>query len=124
MHSDTHRLTRASLELSSSDARKRRAATWVTALVVLMLAGGAALYLYMYQPGAYPLATTAAAAALRTENAGLRSQLERLHMEFEMEKATRAELGRQAGELHAQINDLNNRLEFLAARDTRAIQTN
>ena len=124
MHSDTHRLTRASLELSSSDARKRRAATWVTALVVLMLAGGAALYLYMYQPGAYPRATTAAAAALRTENAGLRSQLERLHMEFEMEKATRAELDRQAGELHAQINDLTNRLEFLAARDTRAIQTN
>ncbi len=122
MHSDTHRLTRASLELSSSDARKRQAATWVTALVVLMLAGGAAVY--RYQPGASPLAMTAATAGLRSENAGLRSQLERLHMEFEMEKATRAELDRQAGELHAQINDLTNRLDFLAARDSRAIQTN
>jgi uncharacterized protein YlxW (UPF0749 family) len=122
MHSDTHRLTRASLELSSSDSRKRRTAIWLTVLVVFPLAAGAALY--TYQPGASPLATTAATAALRTENAGLRSQLERLQMEFEMEKATRAELDRQAGELHAQINDLTNRLEFLAARDTRAIKTN
>ena len=122
MHSDTHRLTRASLELSSSDARKRRAVTWVMLLGALVLAVGAALYLY--QPGASPFATLATTAALKTENAGLRTQLERLHMEFEMEKATRAELDRQAGELHAQINDLTNRLEFLAARDTRAIQTN
>lgn len=122
MHLDTHRLTRASLELSSSDTRKRRAAIGVTVLVVLLLAGGAVLY--VYQPGASPLVMTAATAALRTENAGLRSQLERLHMEFEMEKATRAELDRQAGELHAQINDLTNRLEFLAVRDSRAIQTN
>ena len=122
MHSDTHRLTRASLELSSSDARKRRAVTWVTVLVVLLLAVCAGLYLY--QPGASPLVTPAATAALKTENAGLRTQLERLHMEFEMEKATRAELDRQAGELHAQISDLTNRLEFLAARDARAIPTN
>ena len=120
-HSETHRLTRASLELSSSDTRKRRAATSVTVLVVLLLAVGAALYLY--QPGSSPLATPAATAALKTENAGLRTQLERLHMEFEMEKATRAELDRQAGELHEQINELTNRLEFLAARDTRANQT-
>jgi septal ring factor EnvC (AmiA/AmiB activator) len=121
MHSDTHRLTRASLELSSSDARKRRTAMSTTALVMLLLAGGGALYLH--EPGTSPFAAAAATAALETENAGLRTQLERLNMEFEMEKATRAELDRQAGELHAQINDLTNRLEFLAARDTRANQT-
>ena len=122
MHSDTHRLTRASLELSSSEARKRRTATWVAVLVMLLMAGGGAYYLH--DSGASPFLMTNASGALETENAGLRTQLERLQMEFEMEKATRAELDRQAGELHAQINDLTNRLEFLAARDTRAIQTN
>ncbi len=121
MHSDTHRLTRASLELSSSDARKRRTAMGVTILVMLLLAGGGAYYLH--ESGTSLFAMTATTAALRTENAELRTQLERLHMEFEMEKATRAELDRQAGELHAQINDLTNRLEFLAARDPRANQT-
>jgi septal ring factor EnvC (AmiA/AmiB activator) len=122
MHSDTHRLTRASLELSSSEARKRRTATWVTVLVMLLIGGGGAYYLH--DSGASPFVITATSAALEKENTGLRTQLERLRMEFEMEKATRAELDRQAGELHAQINDLTNRLEFLAARDTRAIQTN
>ncbi len=121
MHSDTHRLTRASLELSSSDARKRRTAMGVTILVMLLLAGGGAYYLH--ESGTSLFATTTTTVALRTENAGLRTQLERLHIEFEMEKATRAELDRQAGKLHAQINDLTNRLEFLAARDTRANQT-
>ena len=121
MHSDTHRLTRASLELSSRDARKRRTVTSVAVLVMLLMAGGGAYYLY--ESGTSPFAMTATAAALETENARLRTQLERLHMEFEMEKATRAELDRQAGELHAQINDLTNRLEFLAARDTRINQT-
>jgi hypothetical protein len=117
MHSDTHRLTRASLELSSRDTRQRRTATWVTVLVMLLMAGGG-----LHESGTSPFAMTATA-ALKTENAGLRTQLERLHMEFEMEKATRAELDRQAGELHARINDLTNRLEFLAARDPRTNQT-
>ena len=39
-----------------------------------------------------------------------------------MEKATRAELNRHAVELHAEINELTNRLEFLAARDGRVDQ--
>lgn len=115
-HADTHRLTRASLELRSRDGRRKRAATVVTVLVVILLAGGAALYLRA------PVASPFAATALARENASLRAELERTRMEFDMERATRAELNRQAGELNARINELTNRLEFLAARDSRINQ--
>jgi septal ring factor EnvC (AmiA/AmiB activator) len=119
-HLDTQRLTRASLELSSRDERRRRTATFVTVLVTLLAAGGGAFYLR--EGGAAPFAASAASPALSQENAALRADLERVRTELDMEKATRAELNREAGELHARINELTNRLEFLAARDTRVDQ--
>lgn len=120
MHSDTQRLTRASLELSSRDERRRRTATFATVLVMLLVAGGGAFYLR--EGGAVPATADGASAALVQENAALRADLERVRTELDMEKATRAELNREAGELHARINELTNRLEFLAARDTRVEQ--
>ena len=117
---DTHRLTRASLELSCRAERRRRTATFVTAVVTLLLAGGGAFYLG--NDGGATWAAPGAAAALAQENEALRAQLERLQTELGVEKATRAELNRQAGELNARIGELTNRLEFLAARDGRADQ--
>lgn len=120
MQSDTQRLTRASLELSSRDERQRQTATFVTVIVMLLLAGGGALYL---QEGGIPaLRSPGAEAAIESENAALRAEVERLQTDLDVEKATRAELNRQAGELHARINELTNRLEFLAARDGRVDQ--
>jgi septal ring factor EnvC (AmiA/AmiB activator) len=120
MHTDTHRLTRASLELSSRDERQRRTATLATVILTLLVAGGGAFYLR--EGGAAPFAASDVSTALSAENAVLRADLERVRTELDMEKATRAELNREAGELHARINELNNRLEFLAARDTRVDQ--
>ncbi len=117
IHSDTHRLTRASLELSSRDERRRRTATFVTVLAMLLAAGGGTLYLR--EGGAAPFAAIDTTGILTQENAALRADLARMRTELEMEKATRAELNREAGELNARINELTNRLEFLAARDTR-----
>lgn len=120
MQSDTQRLTRASLELSSRDERQRQTATFVTVIVMLLLAGGGALYL---QDGRLPaFRSPGAEAAMASENAVLRAEVERLQTDLDVEKATRAELNRQAGELHARINELTNRLEFLAARDGRVDQ--
>ena len=120
MQSDTQRLTRSSLELSSRDERQRQTATFVTVIVMLLLAGGGALYL---QEGGIPAFRSAGAeAAMANENAALRAEVERLQTDLDVEKATRAELNRQAGELHARINELTNRLEFLAARDGRVDQ--
>lgn len=121
-HSDTHRLTRASLELSSRDERRRRAVTWVTVAALLLVAAGGALYLSdprLRNPGA---ALFGATDALEKDNATLRAELERLRAEFDMEKATRAELNRESVELHARINELNNRLEFLTGREARELQ--
>jgi hypothetical protein len=118
IQSDTHRLTRASLELSSLDERRRRTATFVTVIVTLLLAGGGALYLR--DGSTSPFA--AAGIAMARENATLRADVQRLRTELDMEKATRAELNRQAVELHAEINELTNRLEFLSARDGRVDQ--
>ena len=118
MHSDTQRLTRASLELRSRGDRRRSNLTAGTVLVTLVLAGGGAFYLG--SPGATGVTGADTEAALARENAELRTKLERLRTEFEMEQATRAELNREAGELHARIKELTNRLEFLAARDSPA----
>lgn len=118
IQSDTHRLTRASLELSSLDERRRRTATFVTVVVTLLLAGSGALYLR--DGGASPFVPAGTATA--QENTALRADVQRLRTELDMEKATRAELNRQTVELHAEINELTNRLEFLAARDGRVDQ--
>ncbi len=115
---DTRRLTRASLELSSRDERRRQKATFVTVVVTLLLAGSGAFYLR--DSGGATWVAPGTAAALKQENEALRIQLERTQTELSVEKATRAELNRQAGELHARIGELNNRLEFLAVRDSRA----
>lgn len=120
IQSDTQRLTRASLELSSRNERRRRTATVVAVVVMLLLAGGGALHLR--GGGAAPFTAAATSAALAQENALLRADLERALTELDMEKATRTELNRQAGELRARINELTNRLEFLAARDGRVDQ--
>jgi hypothetical protein len=115
--SDTQKLTRGSLELSSREERRRQTATFVTVVVMLLLAGSGAFYLR--DTGAAALTAPGTKATLAAENAALRAQLERLRTDLDVEKATRAELNRQAGELRAQIDDLTNRLEFLAARDGR-----
>ena len=120
IHSDTHRLTRSSLELSSRDERRRQTATLVTVILMLLMAGGGAFYLREGRAQAFAAGDTSA--ALARENAALRADLERVRTELDLEKATRAELNREAGELHARINELTNRLEFLAARDTRVDQ--
>jgi hypothetical protein len=117
IHADTHRLTRASLELSCLHERRRRTATFVTVVVMLVLAGGGAFYLR----GA-DLPFTGTSGRLAQENAALLSDVQRLRTELDMEKATRAELNRQAVELQTEINELTNRLEFLAARDGRVNQ--
>jgi len=117
IHGDTHRLTRASLELSSRDERRRRNATFATVLTMLLLAVGGAFWLS--DAGATLFPAVGGRAALAGENAALRVELERLRTELDVEKATRAELNREAGELHARINELTNRLEFLAAREGR-----
>lgn len=113
---DTHRLTRASLELRDRDGRWRRTAALAAVVLVLGLGGGGALLL------ADPLQARRpdAGLALAQENAVLRTELDRLRTELALEKATRAELNREAVELHARINDLTNRLDFLAARDGAA----
>ena len=116
IHADTHRLTRASLELSSRDDRRRRNATFATVVVTLVLATGGALWLSDAGATLFPVGGL----ALAGENAELRAELERLRTELGLEKATRAELNREAGELHVRINELNTRLEFLTARDGRA----
>jgi septal ring factor EnvC (AmiA/AmiB activator) len=118
IQTDTQRLTRASLELSSREERRRRTATFVTVIVMLLLAGSGALYLR--DGGASPFAT--AGTAMAQENAALHADVQRLRTELDVEKATRAELNRQAADLHAKINELTNRLEFLAARDGRVDQ--
>jgi len=109
---DTHRLTRASLELSSRDERRRRTVTLLVATGVLLLAGGGSLWL-----AADGAALAPGQADLATENESLRAEVERLRTEVGLERATRAELDREAGDLHARIDELTNRLEFLAARD-------
>ena len=100
--------------------RDRRRLVWMLALAPLLLAGGGALYLR--DGGAAPFTAVATSTALAQENALLRADLDRALTELEMEKATRTELNRQAGELRARINELTNRLEFLAARDSRVDQ--
>ena len=110
---DTHRLTRASLELRDRDGRWRRNAALAAVVLVLGLGTGGALLV------ADPLQSRQpdAGRALGQENAALRAELDRVRTELALEKATRAELDREAADLHARIDDLTNRLEFLAARD-------
>jgi septal ring factor EnvC (AmiA/AmiB activator) len=111
-HYDTQRLTRSSLELSSRDARRRRN---VVLAVAALATGLAALGAFHLRAAPGPVSRV----ALEQENDALRAELGRLRTELELEKATRAELNREAGELHARITDLTNQLEFLAARDQR-----
>jgi hypothetical protein len=110
---DTHRLTRSSLELRDREGRWRRNAALAAVVLVLGLGSGGALLL------ADPLQARRPdpGRALARENAALRTELERLRTELELEKATRAELNREAVDLHARLGDLTNRLDFLAARD-------
>ena len=85
---------------------------------MLLMAGGGAFYLREGRAQAFAAGDTSA--ALARENAALRADLERVRTELDLEKATRAELNRE--ELRARINELTNRLECLAARDTRVDQ--
>ncbi|MEO8224404.1 MAG: hypothetical protein ABI661_06330 [Gammaproteobacteria bacterium] len=118
LHADTQRLTRASLELSSRDQRRRRTATLATLIFTLLLAGASILFLH--ESDMTPWAR--AGDSVTEDNLALHAELERVRTELGLEKATRAELSREAGELNARINELNTRLEFLVARNSRPDQ--
>lgn len=116
--SDTHRLTRANLELSSRDERRRRTATVAMVLGTLLLVGGGALYL---RGGPVPFGL--AGNSVARENSALRAELEHVQTELGLERATRAELSREAVDLHARLNELTTRLEFLTVRNGRSAES-
>lgn len=58
------------------------------------------------------LAPLARLTQLESENVRLRAEADAARIELEMERATRAELKRQVGELNEQVSQLSNQLEF------------
>ncbi len=55
---------------------------------------------------------------LNAQNAALNGRLGQAQLELAVERASHAELERQVTELQAEVNDLNQQLEFLTVRST------
>jgi Tfp pilus assembly protein PilO len=104
--SPTRRLTGSSFELTS-DRRWRHGLLVVLAVLVVSVLAGAG-WRYFEQR----LAPLARLAQLEAENVRLRAEADAARIELEMERATRAELKRQVGELNEQVSQLTHQLEF------------
>lgn len=105
---DTQRLTRASLELVTSRARRRNL---VAVAMAMALAVTAAIAIRQADP--------IGRADLREHNRQLQGEFERTRLELSVERATRADLERQILELNRRITELNQQLEFLNSRANR-----
>jgi Tfp pilus assembly protein PilO len=104
--SPTRYLTGGSFELTS-DRRWGRVVLAVLFVVGVVVLAGAG-WRYFEQR----LAPLARLTQLESENVRLRAEADAARIELEMERATRAELKRQVGELNEQVSQLSNQLEF------------
>ena len=112
----TRKLATARLEFS----RDRRMVTLLQgiaslALLVLVIAAGSRLYADSRAPTSL--------AGLQRQNASLQANLARVQTELELERSTRAALARQVAQLSEESNDLQARLDFFNAQNSRAART-
>ena len=105
---DTQWLTRASF--APAPARRRRVLALAAVLALVAGAGAGALYLDARDAG------VERAAALHAQNAALAAELERTRVALGVERATRAELERQAAGLSERVSELTHQVEFLNSR--------
>lgn len=104
----TRFLTEARVEVAPASRRMLGmalggAALALVATACLVLMGGAA-------------APFSRARTLEAENAALRSDLSRLRVELDIERATRAALDQQVAELNGQVGELSSQVDFYRAK--------
>jgi len=107
---DTQRLTRVKLELVAGRGHWRR--PLMALLIVALATAGAAVIM---QAGAEPR-DLLNLFTLRQENARLQGELQRAHLELDMERATRTDLERRNQELGEQVTELGKKVEFVNSR--------
>jgi septal ring factor EnvC (AmiA/AmiB activator) len=88
----------------------------VAALVFLVVAIGRQLH-------ADSEASGAAMQALEQQNAALRTDLARTRTELDLERSTRAALARQVAQLNDETSELQSRLAFFSAQSGRPSKT-
>jgi predicted nuclease with TOPRIM domain len=102
----TRRLSGATYELTSRRGLANALLIAGLAVMLLALAGaGIQLLVPVFAPAT-------ALGELRRENSRLRDDAERARAELQIERATRAELERQAAELNERVVQLTTQLEF------------
>lgn len=109
----TLKLTSARLEFRS-DRRLTEAlhAVAVAALVLLVILIGRQLYVDSRASGDV-------LNGLQQQNAALRTDLARARVELELERSTRAALARQVAQLNEETSELKSRLDFFNAQTGR-----
>lgn len=116
--SATRKLSGATYELTSR--RGLANALLIAGLAVMLLAlSGAGVQLLVPV-----LAPATALGELRRENSRLRDDAERARAELQIERATRAELERQAAELNERVVQLTTQLEFFNTHSGKPRQAN
>lgn len=116
--SATRKLSGATYELTSR--RGLANALLIAGLAVMLLAlSGAGVQLLVPV-----LAPATALGELRRENSLLRDDAERARAELQIERATRAELERQAAELNERVVQLTTQLEFFNTHSGKPRQAN
>lgn len=116
--SATRKLSGATYELTSR--RGLANALLIAGLAVMLLAlSGAGIQLLVPV-----LAPATALGELRRENSRLRDDAERARAELQIERATRAELERQAAELNERVVQLTTQLEFFNTHSGKPRQAN
>lgn len=104
----TRFLTEARVEVAPASRRMLGMALGGAALALVATAG-----LVLMGGAAAPFSR---ARTLEAENAALRSDLSRLRVELDIERATRAALDQQVAELNGQVGDLSSQVDFYRAK--------
>jgi hypothetical protein len=104
----TRFLTEARVEVAPASRR-----TMATAFAGIVIVLAAALGFANYLGAAVPFSRVG---ALEVENASLKSEVSRLRVELDIERATRAALDQQVAELNGQVGELSSQVEFYRAK--------
>jgi hypothetical protein len=112
--SRSRKLTTARLEFGSD---RRLHDTLHVVAVVGLIAAGLAVGAWLYTSGRIPAAQLA---ALKRENAALKTDLARTQTELELERSTRTALTGQVAELSQQAAELKSQVDFFTAQNRRS----
>ncbi|MEZ5565945.1 MAG: hypothetical protein R3F24_10695 [Gammaproteobacteria bacterium] len=110
----THWLSRATFEPKAGYGRRKQLVLPLLLIVAAMLTVSVRSgYVHL------PFMTPSRLMEAEQANTGLIKEIEHTRTELAVERATRAELQRQADDLSGQVNRLTQQLEFLSSRGAR-----